>query len=82
MTCFHPLIRVCKKTNLKNEKSQTIKIIGSSEYGENFLEYFQKQQEIADKLFPNEKIEYQRIPCGKCIGCRLDYSKNGLRVAS
>lgn len=33
-------------------------------------------QQLIDKEFPGENIKYQRIPCGKCIGCRLDYSKN------
>lgn len=80
MTCYHPLIRVCKKSHSKLLKSQTVKIIGSSEYGENFLEYFEEQQKISDRLYPGQ-YEYQRIPCGKCIGCRLDYSKNGQRVA-
>lgn len=33
-------------------------------------------QKIVDNEFPEENIRYERIPCGKCIGCRLDYSKN------
>ena len=65
--------------NNKKFGSETIKIIGSTTYGDNFLEYMQAKEketnEYLQKAGENYKIEYQRIGCGKCIGCRLDYSK-------
>lgn len=95
MTCFHPLIRVCDHgPEREGGKSETLKIFQAKEKD---LERIDKLNEAAktakpwetvgwregfSKTYFKSDIEYQRIPCGKCIGCRLDYSKNGQRVAS
>lgn len=86
MMCSHPLIRIAYQ--LPGEaKSQTLKIIGRLEPGD--LKFFQEQNEKNRKLPPNTKewdyglnnyvyphyIEYQQIPCGNCMPCRLNYSK-------
>lgn len=66
MTCYKPLIRVEFQNQIKTAKDGHIykaaKILKADEY--------EKFQKINDDL-----VKIQRIPCGKCIGCRLDYSK-------
>lgn len=66
MTCYHPLIRrihVGEYLTAKDgHKYPKADIISTQEY-----EWYQKY---------NAKYEYEKIPCGKCIGCRLEYSKN------
>lgn len=84
MTCFRPLIRVCNHyPELYGKKSETIKIIGSLKDGD--LEFWEKKNEEW-KSMPEECTEHyyeaQVITCGKCIGCRITYSKNGQTVAS
>lgn len=66
MTCYHPLIRleersryVTAKDGHKYHKATVV----SPETGE------------LDKLVDTQKYKIQQIPCGQCIGCRLDYSK-------
>lgn len=66
MTCYHPLIRVEYQnvwvTAKDGHKFKKGKILKTDEY--------EKFKKIND-----ENVEIQRIPCGQCIGCRLDYSK-------
>lgn len=95
MTCFHPLIRVCNHEAEKNGgKSETLKIFQAkdgdlekidklnTEYkNAKSWEMVSYKEGFPKPYFKND-IEYQRIPCGKCIGCRLDYSKNGQRAVS
>lgn len=72
VSCKKPLIRIAKQ--LWNGETSTIRIVGATDPGfDKFYEYYKFQQELADKS--HERIIYQRIPCGKCIGCKLDYSK-------
>lgn len=66
MTCYHPKIRVefqnqfiTAKDGHRYKKAQ---IMSTDDY-EKF------------KLINDELVNIQRIPCGNCIGCRLEYSK-------
>lgn len=86
MQCSHPLIRVAYKTP-DMKKSVTIKIIGSLKDGD--LKHYQELNEKHRSLPANTKewdfgtnnyiyphyLEYQQIPCGNCMPCRLNYSK-------
>lgn len=66
MTCYHPLIRVEYQNVFKTAKDghqyKVAKLMSVDNY--------EKFNEINE-----ESIKILRIPCGKCIGCRLDYSK-------
>lgn len=66
MQCKHPLIRIESQKqyyrNKKGELTKKAKVISSEEY-----EKWAKNN--------NDYVKIQEIPCGKCIGCRLDYSK-------
>lgn len=69
MTCYHPLIRrihlgeyQIAKDGHKYPKSD---IISHTDY-----ELYEKIEHSK-----NSPYQYQKIPCGKCIGCRLDYSR-------
>ena len=59
MTCYHPMIR----TETFDGK---IAIIG--------IESEDKADKKMDAIHRNMYKRYDIIPCGKCIGCRLDYS--------
>lgn len=86
MQCAHPLIRVAYQTP-DMEKSKTCQIIGSLNEGD--LKHYQELNEYHRNLSPKIKIwdegmkqyiyphytEYQQIPCGNCMACRLNYSK-------
>lgn len=69
MPCYHPLIRVVSlsekpikaKDGHKYRKGQIIKP----------HDLYEKLEELKN----NPKIQYDIIPCGKCIGCRLEYSR-------
>lgn len=76
MTCYHPLIRYEtweKYTCLDGHKAYKAKVIspdpGYKEQYEN-IELYAKSKYGSDHY---RKV--QIIPCGKCIGCRLEYSK-------
>lgn len=77
MTCYHPLkgFIVGKAPNGKNE----IKI---TSYKNNRIEKKSNGMLFAadENMLPSPEAievykEYIEIPCGQCIGCRLDYSK-------
>lgn len=68
MPCYHPLIRV-------EDKTKKIKAADGHMYNEakvlkaglNELENYTD--------YENKHYKYEIIPCGKCIGCRLEYSR-------
>lgn len=66
MTCYKPLIRVefqnQWKTAKDGHKFKAAKIMNTDQY--------EKWSKVNDEL-----VKIQRLPCGQCIGCRLDYSK-------
>lgn len=86
MQCSHPLIRIAYNPPWL-KKSETIKVIGSLTDG--MLKHYQELNEYNRSLPENHKqwdfglndyiydhyIEYQQIPCGHCMPCRLNYSK-------
>lgn len=63
MPCYHPLIAI--KTG---DEKKPVKILGSklSEINNIGISYDKNTGEFFEPF---------RIPCGKCIGCRLDYSR-------
>lgn len=68
MPCYQPLIRVEHQKNFylnKNAKlSKKAHIYSLSEYAKNY-----------EDIEQTSDIKKQQIPCGQCIGCRLDYSR-------
>lgn len=71
MTCYHPLIRYeyydqykCNDGHMAY-KARVIKL-GPGE------DYEDMEERVKSGLIRNRQI----IPCGKCIGCRLEYSKD------
>lgn len=66
MTCYKPLIRVEFQNQWKTAKDghmyKAARIMKSDDY--------EKFSKINDEI-----VKIQRLPCGQCIGCRLDYSK-------
>lgn len=78
MPCYHPL-----KGFVLGIKSNGKKNIIIRSYNVNHIEINKKDDKIYDVLedthkYANTKIvnEYIDIPCGKCIGCRLDYRRS------
>lgn len=70
MSCKHPLIRA-----YSNNRTE-IKIDGTKMYKTTIIKPNDEHESIEDfmkKYHPN--MHYDLIPCKKCIGCRLDYSK-------
>lgn len=61
MSCYHPLLGIDNGEVTENGK-RDLKILplGNIDYMENMKDH------------PNDVL----IPCGKCIGCRLDYSRH------
>lgn len=62
MSCYHPLVGIPTDCLTENGKKK-IKIIGN--------EWFKKHS-----LTELNKLNGIVIPCGHCIGCRLDYSRS------
>lgn len=62
MSCYHPLIAV-PKNKLTENKKQGYNVIGAAENYDTMDLHF---------LAPDG---YIKVPCGKCIGCRLDKSR-------
>lgn len=65
MSCYSPRVRV--------EQLGKYKYAADGHRYNDFKIYSTKDLEMEDLFFPGQKV--QIIPCGKCIGCRLDYSK-------
>lgn len=67
MTCYHPLIRV-------EERGKKIKAQDGHYYNKAKIirpEHLKSLEMACDTAYVKKQI----IPCGKCIGCRLDYSR-------
>lgn len=78
MSCYHPWIGLPRLTRtwLQNGKTmalrsddQRLQLVAFVE-GENFIEPFAIDAQTGEALYK------YKIPCGKCIGCRLDYSRD------
>lgn len=67
MPCYHPLIRLEDTTKwVKAEdghRYHPAKVVSQECYGD--------LENLKDSFYHKQQI----IPCGKCIGCRLDYSR-------
>lgn len=75
MSCKHPLKAFC--VGIKDNGKKDILV---RPYRVNHLEYFKgvwRDVYIPDRSAYAEKTCYvwEEIPCGKCIGCRLEYSR-------
>lgn len=70
MSCYHPLIRIEDRSKWetgKDGKRYHPAKVYSGKDAPNDLETL--------KLYSAGRYKQQIIPCGKCIGCRLDYSR-------
>ena len=63
MSCYHPLKAM--DLGLKDNGKKDIRICGSR----SIPEYYIDNQGV-------KRFDFLSIPCGKCVGCRLDYAKN------
>lgn len=78
MPCFHPLLRVVTGTGLDG-KSQGMIV----SFPENLRPGIDPHVIAPDRLSPKYFVPcgsergfpYQVIPCGKCVGCRMEYSR-------
>ena len=73
MACYHPLTGYV--VGINHDTGKRIIKIGSCEYdGIDLPDNFQFRHDAAQysSAMPHEKI---LIPCGRCIGCRLKYSR-------
>lgn len=70
MPCYHPLIRVADRNKWEvaadGHKYHPAKILGGDDRPDDIEQL---------KQYSAGHYEKQLIPCGKCIGCRLDYSR-------
>ena len=74
MPCYEPNIRLASDIRLtKNGKPAMLEYINSK--GDKFRTY--EYYEAMNREFKRKGVaaEYQRIPCGQCIGCKEDYAK-------
>lgn len=65
MACYHPLYSLC---------------VGLNENGKKDLRFLGRIPDDRETVFTYQGREYPRsqlvsIPCGRCIGCRLEYSR-------
>lgn len=68
MTCYHPYIRIENRT----KPYKTLK--GTIAY-KTTIERANDLTSRLEELKRHQNYKYQIIPCGNCIGCRLDYSR-------
>ena len=68
MTCYRPLIRA-------EDTTRWVKAIDGHRYHPADV-FSSNRLEQYDKQFRVGRWKYTPIPCGKCIGCRLDYSRD------
>lgn len=68
LTCYHPMIRCEERgvwlTNQQGKKYQKPHIFTP-----------ERLEDYDNPLELQKYTKFTRIPCGKCIGCRLDYSR-------
>lgn len=69
MGCYAPLLRSESKQNFKLNKDGKISPI--SHVKSLFDSPFQNYEDVKD----TDRVKWQLIPCGQCIGCRLEYSR-------
>lgn len=73
MTCYHPIIRIEDTWNWKKasdgHRYHPARIVKKD--AKNYLEIVSEYQKHEIK----DRYKYTQIPCGNCIGCRLEYSR-------
>lgn len=68
MPCYHPLIRI-------EDYDGKVSILSKSDFDSDITDYFKfKEKNILGRNSSHWK-RADTIPCGKCVGCRLDYSR-------
>lgn len=78
MACYHPLHAF--DTGYTSDNGKPVLIIKSSDFEwiyqpSNKEAALEKSQKLKDVFYDKKITEYVEIPCGKCIGCRLNYSR-------
>lgn len=68
MPCYHPLIRVENLNKIQ-------KALDGHKYFKATIEHPNDYLQRIEELKNNLNYRYQLIPCGNCIGCRLEYSR-------
>lgn len=81
ITCYNPnYIKIFDASNLTDEEYYSYKINAGWKRAKNkklFYKFINANiYETYRKNLTNEKITYYSIPCNKCTGCLLDYSRN------
>ena len=71
MTCYHPIECILPSTSDSDGKK---KLIFSQKHEGMFFDDSPIVRDIAD--YANIKGFKIKVPCGRCIGCRLDYSRH------
>lgn len=69
MGCFAPLLRSESRENFRLNKDGKISPI--SHVNSLFNSPFNCYEDVKD----TKRVKWQLIPCGQCIGCRLEYSR-------
>lgn len=69
MPCYQPLLRAESKTGMYLNKNG--KLSHTAHIYSLFDSPFNDYQDVHD----TEDTKWQKIPCGQCIGCRLEYSR-------
>lgn len=59
MACYHPLKAIQYKTMFTEKGKKQIRILRKEEYNKEF----------------SDDVEVLQLPCGQCIGCRMDYAR-------
>lgn len=68
MACFHPLL-----ATYTQDPNKPVKVLGSAYLDKLTTNYIRR--EYLDKRTGELYRDYFLVPCGKCVGCRMDYSR-------
>lgn len=80
MACYHPLRGAFLHTKADNGKRQ-VKVFKAAETGNTFVYQSRSNPEVFEcsdhkmDVGTWRQLDTFLIPCGRCIGCRLDYSR-------
>lgn len=71
MSCYHPLARITE-----NAMPFLPERFWSRFSNGGYICSLDELNFIKERIYPLRSDMYQQIPCGHCIGCRLDYSRD------
>ena len=79
MSCYHPMVRI-ETSNMTDPKQREIAYRLTMDHRKTKRSRFVTGMLIPRELAINEGIDLKLnnailVPCGRCIGCRLDYSR-------